>query len=52
MVDTIENIKYTVNQAKTITPTQHFPTNYNPPVLNKYITNNSSHMIHHDNTLS
>ena len=52
IVDNIENIKYTVNQADIIAPTQNSPTNYNPPVLNKYNTNNSSHIIHHHNTIS
>ena len=52
MVDNIKNIKYTVNQANIIAPTQNFPTNYNSPVLNKYNTNNSSHITHHHNTIS
>ena len=52
MVDNIENIKYTVNQAIIIVPTQNCCINYNPPILNKYNTNNSIHIIHHNNKIS
>ena len=52
MVYNIDNIKHKVNQANIIALTQSCPTNYNPPVLNKYNTKNSSHIINHYNTMS
>ena len=52
IINNIENIKFMVNQANIVVATQNCPTNYNPPVLNKYNTNNSSQIIHHNNTIS